>query len=72
MYWTAMTCESIIIISIIVIIIIIIIIVIITITIMIKSDNMILSILVLFVCFFDWIECPPTRDVTICDSNNYL
>ena len=51
MYWTAMTCESIIIISIIVIIIIIIIIVTITITIMIKSDNMILSILVLFVCF---------------------
>ena len=47
MYWTAMTCESIIIISIIVIIII----VIITITIMIKSDNMILSIIVLFVCF---------------------
>ena len=43
-------CESIIIISIIVIIIIIII-VIITITIMIKSDNMILSVLVLFVCF---------------------
>ena len=50
MYWTAMTCESIIIISIIVIIIIIIIVVI-TITIMIKSDNMILSIIVLFVCF---------------------
>ena len=50
MYWTAMTCESIIIISIIVIIIIIII-VIITITIMIQSDNMILSIIVLFVCF---------------------
>ena len=47
MYWTAMTCESIIIISIIAIIII----VIITITIMIKSDNMILSIIVLFVCF---------------------
>ena len=49
MHWTAMTCESIIIISIIVIIIIII--VIITITIMIKSDDMILSILVLFICF---------------------
>lgn len=49
MYWTAMTCESIIIISIIaIIIIIIIVVIIITITIMIKSDNMILSILVLF------------------------
>ena len=59
MYWTAMTCESIIIISIIVIIIIIIIIVIITITIMIKSDNMILSIPLLFVCFLIGQSVPP-------------
>ena len=59
MYWTAMTCESIIIISIIVIIIIIIIIVIITITIMIKSDNYDFKYPCTFCLFFDWIECPP-------------
>ena len=47
----------------------------ITITIMIKSDNMILSIIsCTFRLSFDWIEYPPSplRDVTVCDSNNYL
>lgn len=39
---------------------------------MIKSDNMILSIPLLFVCFLIGQSVPPRRDVTICDSNNKL